>query len=459
MTRVLVITHDVVGSRMAGPAIRAFELARQISRVAEVTLTSLMPLDGNLQAGFPIVSFEDDADRLDALARQADVLVLQGLMHRRYPMLLNLGKRLVMDLYDPYIFESYPQFMSQSDGGQDLYRHFWDVQNEQMDRADFSICASERQRDMFLGRYCALGRLGPDGFREDPSFRRLIDVVPFGVPDLPVSSTRKVLKGVMPGIGPDDRVIIWGGGVWNWFDPITVLRAMKRLSERRHDLKLVFMGVKHPNPEIPEMEMTRRAMALSDELGLTGQHVFFNHGWVPYHDRQNYLAEADLGISSHFDAIETRFSFRTRVLDYFWAGLPVLTTEGDSMAEIVQRERLGRVVRYESVDDWVEGIESILGDPVEFARTRERVQTLAETFRWSRAASPIVTYCRDPWTSAPPTWSVSGAYGKRRLPQALQLVVTAARTLRYGGVTLMAAKGQRFVSRRIARISRRIRGE
>ena len=41
------------------------------------------------------------------------------------------------------------------------------------------------------------------------------------------------LKGVVPGIGADDKVILWGGGIYNWFDPLTLIRAVDRLRQRR----------------------------------------------------------------------------------------------------------------------------------------------------------------------------------------------------------------------------------
>ncbi|MDQ7029881.1 MAG: hypothetical protein Q9O62_08955 [Ardenticatenia bacterium] len=50
---------------------------------------------------------------------------------------------------------------------------------------DFFICASERQRDWWLGLLEASGRINPYTFGEDPSLRRLIDVVPFGLPEGP----------------------------------------------------------------------------------------------------------------------------------------------------------------------------------------------------------------------------------------------------------------------------------
>ena len=88
------------------------------------------------------------------------------------------------------------------------------------------------------------------------------------------------------------------------------------------------------------MEMNARARALADDLGLTGTHVFF-HEWIDYDERQNFLLEADIGVSTHFDHVETAFSFRTRVLDYLWAGLPTVVTEGDVLAELITEHGRG----------------------------------------------------------------------------------------------------------------------
>ena len=72
--------------------------------------------------------------------------------------------------------------------------------------------------------------------------------------------------------------------------------------------------------------------------------MHFNAGWVPYAERGAWLAEADVGVSAHLDHLEARFAFRTRILDYLWAGLPVVVTRGDALGELVERERLGRAV-------------------------------------------------------------------------------------------------------------------
>ena len=55
------------------------------------------------------------------------------------------------------------------------------------------------------------------------------------------------------------------------------------------EARLVFMGMKHPNPDVPAMAMANHSRELAEQLGLTGRHVFFNETWVPYQDRADLL--------------------------------------------------------------------------------------------------------------------------------------------------------------------------
>ena len=43
--RILVISHDVVGRRMAGPGIRAWQIARVLAAHGQVTLVAPWPID------------------------------------------------------------------------------------------------------------------------------------------------------------------------------------------------------------------------------------------------------------------------------------------------------------------------------------------------------------------------------------------------------------------------------
>ena len=83
-----------------------------------------------------------------------------------------------------------------------------------------------------------MGRINHATYDDDENLRSLIATVPFGVSDSDPSHTRRVPKGVHPGIGADDKVVLWGGGVYNWFDPLTLLRAIRGLTVRLPNVRL-----------------------------------------------------------------------------------------------------------------------------------------------------------------------------------------------------------------------------
>jgi glycosyltransferase involved in cell wall biosynthesis len=81
---------------------------------------------------------------------------------------------------------------------------------------------------------------------------------------------------------------------------------------------------------------------------------------VPYDERQNFLLEADVGVSTHYQHLETTFAFRTRILDYLCAPLPIVTTRGDSFASLVEAGSLGVSVEQRDVDGLADALERIL---------------------------------------------------------------------------------------------------
>jgi hypothetical protein len=148
------------------------------------------------------------------------------------------------------------------------------------------------------------------------------------------------------------------------------------------------------------MDIGARTRSLAGALGLTGEHVFFNEDWVPYNDRQNWLLDADCGVTTHHEHVETTFAFRTRVLDYLWAGLPIVTTDGDAFADLVRRDRLGVVVPAEDPAALAEALERALYDEEFAAGCRDRIAAVADAFTWEHALAPLVQFCRHPRPAA-----------------------------------------------------------
>lgn len=426
MPRILVLTPDVIKQRLAGPAIRAWEMASELGKSHEVRLLSVTQVPVERTHHHFFVSNEYRVRGLRQHLSWADVVIVQGTITTQYPVILRMARFLVVDLYDPMHIE----LLEQTEGEllekrQPKLTGVTDTLNAQIDRADFILCASEKQRDFWLGQLAARGRLNAYTYEASNQLKLLLAVAPFGLPSSPPEKDYPAIKGVLDGIAKGDEVILWGGGLYNWFDPLTLIRAMALVKNIRPQVKLFFMGSGHPNPHVPQMAIAGQASQLAAELGLLNNTVFFNDEWVAYEERSQYLLDADLGVSTHAVHLETEFSFRTRILDYLWAGLPMVVSEGDSFAELVNKRELGRVVGEGNVEELANSIVELLSNPALLATTRARVRAVAREFQWSTVLAPLVTYCANPY-EAPDRLMM------RRRPPLWRAFASSARHSRWG---------------------------
>ncbi|MDX6696822.1 MAG: hypothetical protein QOE65_219 [Solirubrobacteraceae bacterium] len=368
MTRVLVLSGEPVGGAMAGPAIRASELARVLGDAGhEVTLLAV-------------------GDRRAATREAArhDVTLAQGWVLERAPGVADAAAHLVVDLYDPFglellmLLEGRPRAERETAQANALR-----ALGDQVRRGDFFLCASERQRDYWLGWLDANGRINPRTHAADPSLRALIDVVAFGVPADPPRAGGGPGPRDAFGIPAGETLLLWGGGVYDWLDPVTVVEAVNAVDGAH----LAFMSAGHPNPGQPASRELARAREAA------GPRVHFHEGWVPYAARADWLLDADAGVTAHRDHVEARFAFRTRVLDYLWAGLPVLATQGDALAEEVTRRGAGTALAPGDVAGWTQAIRALPGRREAAGRA---ALELADELRWARVARPLLDYVAAP---------------------------------------------------------------
>lgn len=460
--RIIIITGEPVSKVMAGPAIRSWNMAQYLSQEHEVRLLTFGTA-GVRPDEFEVLSVSPrDPHAADVHIDWADVIIFQGHAMAVYPALQKTDKVIVVDLYDPMHLE---QLEQAKEKGPTTWAYevtsATEVLNQQLRRGDFFLCASERQRHFWLGQLAGEGRLNPLTYAADNSLGNLLALVPFGLPATEPTRTAPALRGVVEGIGPDDKVVIWGGGIYNWFDPLSLIHAVAMLARTHPDIRLFFLGMQHPNPAVPEMQMAVRARELSEELGLTGKHVFFNEEWVAYNDRQNYLLDADVGVSTHFEHIETTFSFRTRILDYLWTRLPIVTTRGDGFGDLVSAEGLGVAVRENDPEALADAIQTMLYDSAEREKARANLERERAEFTWDKALAPLLEFCRDPRPAAdrvpPELVATARLAGSRRVfaERIREDLAIAGRHVRQGGVRKMVVAATGRVKRQVAARRRR----
>ncbi|MDD3223921.1 MAG: glycosyltransferase [Clostridium sp.] len=400
--QVLLISNEPIGKKMAGPGIRYLEFAKHLCKDNDVVLAvpNEIDLDKDAYHNIKFVEYElGNAGALIKAAWESDIIVLQGLILELVQELKEICKQkiLVVDIYDPFVIEILETFKGKNINNRlNVHNQNLKIQLEQLELGDYFICANDKQMDMWIGMLTALNKVNPFEYNLSPKLEKLIDLVPFGISsDDPVHS-KDAMKTKITNLKPNDKVLVWGGGIWNWFDPITLIKAVYEVSKERNDVKLFFMGVKHPNPAVPEMGMSLKAIKLAEELGIKDKYVFFNMDWVDYNDRQNYLLESFAGVSCHLDNLETRFSFRTRILDYLWAELPIIATEGDYFADLIKEKEIGVVVKYKDANSLKNAILKLADNSEFYKKCKDNLKVVREEYRWDVVMKPLVDFCNNP---------------------------------------------------------------
>jgi glycosyltransferase involved in cell wall biosynthesis len=392
VTQLLFISHDVVGSAMAGPGIRAAELARVLAAEHEVTLATPRPADV-LPEGVRGYTYRwGDAASLAAALDGAELIVANGYVLEGHPELAERDLPLVLDLYDPTPLENLATWRERTPAERAAQsRRDVALLVRQLRAGDCFLCATERQRDMYLGALLASGRVAPELADADPTLRGLLRVVPFGL-----SSGRPV-----PTVPPwepraGEQVILWSGGLWDWMDPLTLVRALPQVLEAVPQARLVFLAGRHPGTAA-EMQMPERARALAAELGLAEPHMTFVDRWIPYEERAGALLQAAVAIYLHEASLESEYAaVRSRFLDHLWAGLPSVVSAGDAAAALLEQYQLGRVVAPGDAAGTAEALIALLSNSDELRACGERARALAEKYTWERVAAPLLEFCREP---------------------------------------------------------------
>lgn len=379
--RSVVICADRVGARMAGPAIRSYEIARALG---PGTVLAGLPGEGEAPSDVRFHPYDlRDVRSLAPVLAGAELVFAQPQWPHLNRAIVRSGARLVVDLYDPEPLEGLEGLAPHAPWTRRL------VETVVLDRvlegcrsAHHLVCATERQRDLWLGLLLGAGLVSAAAYGRDPTFRDMIDLLPFGVPSVPPQPGPGARAAL--GLGPDAEVVLWNGGLWPWLDAPTAIRGIAALAQRRPQVRLVFMGT---SGEGPGRAAAERAREVARGLGVLGTVVHVNEGWVGYRERGGWLLDADCALSTHVDHLETRFAFRTRLLDCLWARVPIVCTQGDELGALVEARDLGATVGEGDADAVAAAVERVLD------RGRDayapRLEAAAEAYAWDRVVAPV----------------------------------------------------------------------
>ena len=381
------IPSEPLRERMGGIGIRYMQLARHLhARGHEVLLVT--PGDPAL---VPPVPFARENLRRFSLPGLGELLagcravITQGQLANDV-VLAEPRPPVVIDLYDPWLVENFAYAPGQ---GLEIFRNDLASWTLQLQRGDFFLCSSELQRTYYLGFLTALGRVHPELVDGDPDCRTLIAPVPFLVEEaLP---EHRVL---LPPRGEGERRVLFGG-VYDWYDPWTLLEALERLD----DPEVQVLFVRTPNPETTPGSLLDRLETRCRELGWLGRRARFLD-WAPADRRHDLLRDVDVMTSPHRGSLESGLSLRTRYLEALAVGCPVIATAGGAISDLLERYGAGEVVPPRDPAALAAALGRVLARPP--PDPAAGAAALLEGFRPARALAPLLAFLEDP-AAAP--WS------------------------------------------------------
>lgn len=395
--KILIVSHDKIGSAMAGPGIRYHYMAEVLSGDFDVTVgffdKSYLP-DEKFTRNYKVRHV--DAYYFTGGFENIDIVIAHWLTS---PIVHYCRQNNILMVFDFYVPGPVENLMGTIYGGKLVkpeddaaFDHTLEMYHVFFDYGDLFLFSNRRQLDFWTGYAFGARTIHLSSYQKRQVYERFL-YSPMGIDTrAPIKHERDVIKGVVKGVGKKDKVLLWTGGIWNHFDGQVLIHAMKALEKDRPDIKLVFFGTQHPNSHIPEMKESLDTRSLANKLGLTDKTVFFMDGWVRYPERINYLLEADAAINTHKDIMETEFSHRTRVLDHILTGLPTISTVGDYLSdEVVKPLGLGAVVPPGDSMAIAKAIKEVL-DPKVNKAIKESISKVKAQFDWQATLGDLKNF-------------------------------------------------------------------
>lgn len=289
--------------------------------------------------------------------------------------------QLILDVYVPIYVEVSARDSKDIDTEYTNYMRDMQGYNQVLLRGDYFLVASESQKIFYTGVLGALGIINPRSYRED----RLL-IVPFGIHDQPAVAKTNPYKKL--GISDNQFIVLWFGGLYPWFRAEEFIQAIKNFADS-DEVKFVIVGGKNPFNTLPDFLKQYEKVydfALSNKL--LGKTVYLVD-WVNFEDRINWYKHADVVISLNQPGEENIFAWRTRVMDYVWGELPIITNGGDPLSEYLISKNAALRITDLSSSAITKIIKSLTNEPKILKELNSNILKIKPEFVWQKIIQPV----------------------------------------------------------------------
>ncbi len=296
-------------------------------------------------------------------------------------------KQLIVDLYVPIYLESLARDLKGTFEEFNSYQDTVRKWNLAFPRGDYFLAANNSQYHFYNGCLSVFGRNNSFTFNKN-----ILEILPYGIHSQPIKHTKKVCREKI--IHENDFMLLWFGGLYPWFDIKPLLLAMQNLSSQYKELKLIILGGKNPFVTEPGfMKQYDFALDFAKKNGLFGKSIHFVN-WIPYEERNNWYLESDLVINLHHKSKESIYSWRTRIIDYIWGELPIISTGGDEATEYLAQKNCAVILEENSQVEIEKKITDLIQNRMKLEALRKNIRQIKPEFYWENLTKNLAEFIK-----------------------------------------------------------------
>lgn len=269
--------------------------------------------------------------------------------------------------------------------------------------SDHFLIQSDVARATLIASLCHVGRLTRRNYDESPSLEHLFSWLPLGFSEAARQHAER---------SPVGRAVdfVWSGGLWDYYDPVALVRAVERLADAGRPVSLRFL---YPAPTDQVLREARRVRELLAD-GHLERHVEWPQQAPAHFERDALLSSARAAVCLARPGIENATCVRLRLRDTLLYRLPLLVDPFGATATEVRALGLGLVADPRDPAALAQALDALAHDDALHGRLVARIDALRRDYVLDAHVAPLVEVVRQR-RHAPDIGSAS----HRRLVEAL----------------------------------------
>lgn len=384
MKKIAIFTsYFKIGQNMSGMGYRTWEFAQTLANYYKINL--VVPQESDFGHSKNISFTVLNSSNIEKLIKNVDIVfTLPEVNDEVLLTAARLNKVIISDIaYNP--IESLEKDAIKKTT--DKERKYNDILKQyilQLLVSDLIIVESHEQRLFMLGALMALGRINYVNYYKSIDFSHLVCEIPIGFNKFALDRINKIRSKK----SNSEKVILWNGGLWNHYDPIPIIKALKVAIKKDSEIKLIFM---YSSPS-KITSVAKKTIMLSKKLGLYNKNIFFRQDVITYRERDNILLSSKALICSNPYSVDAMIMRRLRFRDALIYELPILTSKGGSLPDVIEKLKIGVVFENNDINSIAKSILKIISDKDYYKKLKNNLRKAQKSFILENNINPLLKF-------------------------------------------------------------------